>query len=140
MSSSDAGVRRLLYILMVLVALGLASNFYLASQLDRNSEELAAMRILLQRQMMGTALTQAEELQKRMDSLNESAAGIDAKMQKAQEEMDARLRKAQDDFVARMNTELPKMMDNYLKSRAKGLESVIPQRLREVVPQAPATN
>jgi uncharacterized protein HemX len=139
MSSSDSGVRTLLYILMVLVALGLASNFYLASQLDRNSEELASMRVLLQRQMMGTALTQAEELQKRMDSLNQSAAGIDAKMQKAQEEMDARLRKAQDDFVARMNAELPKMMDNYVKTRAKGLESVIPQQLREAVPQTPAT-
>jgi methionyl-tRNA synthetase len=32
------------------------------------------------------------------------------------------LQKAQDDFVARMNVELPKIMDNYIKSRAPMIE------------------
>jgi citrate synthase len=117
----DAGystVRNLLYIVLVLVVLSILSSFYVASQLARNSDELASLRLLLQKQMMGTALTQAEELQKRMDALNQSASGIDAKMKQAQDEMDAKLKKAQDDFVARLQAELPKMMDNYIKQRA----------------------
>ena len=110
----DAGystVRNLLYIVLVLVVLSILSNFYVASQLAHNSDELASMRLLLQKEMMGTALTQAQQLQQKMDALNQSASGIDAKMQKAQ-----------DDFVARMNVELPKMMDNYIKQRSSALE------------------
>jgi citrate synthase len=117
----DAGystVRNLLYIVLVLVVVSILSSLYVASQLARNSDELASLRLLLQKQMMGTALTQAEELQKRMDALNQSASGIDEKMKKAQDEMDAKLKKAQDDFVARLQAELPKMMDNYIKQRA----------------------
>ena len=117
----DAGystLRNLLMIVLALVLLSILSNFYVASQLSRNSDELASMRLLLQKQMMGTALTQANELQKRMDTLNESAAGIDAKM-----------KKAQDDFVARMQVELPKIMDNYAKTRTPMLEKQIERRL-----------
>jgi len=136
MDSGISTVRNLLYIVLVLVALALASNFYVASQLDYNSQELASLRLVLQKQMTGTALTQAAELQKRMDALNESATGIDAKMKQAQEEMDAKLKKAQDDFVARMNVELPRMMDNYIKQRAKRLETSIPQGVREKMPKA----
>jgi citrate synthase len=127
----DAGystVRNLLYMVLVLVVLSILSNFYVSSQLARNSDELASLRLLLQKQMMGTALTQAVELQKRMDALNQSAEGIDAKMQKAQDQMDAKLRKAQDDFVARMQAELPKMMDNYIKQRAPVVEKQLEQR------------
>ncbi len=127
----DAGystLRNLLSIVLVLVLLSILSNFYVASQLARNSDELASMRLLLQKQMMGTALTQSEELQKRMDALNQSAAGIDAKMKQAQDEMDAKLKKAQDDFVARMQVELPKIMDNYVKQRAPLVEKQLQQR------------
>jgi uncharacterized protein HemX len=128
MDSGISTVRNLLYIVLVLVALALASNFYVASQLDYNSQELASLRLVLQKQMTGTALTQAEELQKRMDALNESATGIDAKMKQAQEEMDAKLKKAQDDFVARMNVELPRMMDNYIKQRVPVVQKQLEQR------------
>jgi hypothetical protein len=128
MDTGYSTVRNLLYVLLVLVLVATGSNFYVAMQLDRNSQELASLRLLLQKQMMGTALTQAAELQKRMDALNESAAGIDAKMRRAQEEMDAKLKKAQDDFVARMNVELPRMMDNYIKQRAPLIEKQLQQR------------
>jgi len=136
MDSGISTVRNLLYIVLVLVILAMGSNFYVASQIEHNSQELASLRLLLQKQMMGTALTQAQELQKRMDALNQSATGIDAKMKQAQEEMDAQLKKAQDDFVARMNVELPRMMDNYIKQRAKGLQGVIPQDVRQKAEEA----
>jgi citrate synthase len=128
MDTGYSTVRNLLYIVLVLVVLAVLSNFYVASQLSRNSDELASLRLYLQKQMMGTVLTQAEELQKRMDALNQSAAGIDAKMKKAQDEMDAKLKKAQDDFVARMQVELPRIMDNYIKQRAPLVQRQLEQR------------
>ena len=128
MDTGYSTVRNLLFVLLALVVLAMLSNFYVASQLDRNSQELASLRLLLQKQLMGSALTQAEELQKRMDALNQSAAGIDVKMKQAQEEMDAKLKKAQDDFVARLNVELPRMMDNYIKQRAPLVQRQLEQR------------
>ena len=80
---------------------------------------------------MPLALTQSEELQKRMDSLNASANGMDDKLKQAQDEMDARLRKAQDDFVARMQVELPKIMDNYAASRAPKLKREAEKQLKK---------
>jgi citrate synthase len=127
----DAGystVRNLLFIVLGLVLLAILSNFYVATQLARNSDELASLRQLLAKQVMGSALSEAEELQKRMDALNQSASGIDAKMKQAQDEMDARLKKAQDDFVARLQAELPKMMDNYIKQRAPLVQKQLEQR------------
>jgi H2-forming N5,N10-methylenetetrahydromethanopterin dehydrogenase-like enzyme len=128
MDSTNSALRNLLFFVIALVIIAILSNFWVASQVDKNTQELASLRLLMQKQMMGTALTQAEELQKRMDALNQSAAGIDAKMKQAQEEMDAKLRKAQDDFVARMNVELPKTMDNYVKSRAPLIQKQLEQR------------
>ena len=128
MDTGYSTVRNLIYVVLALVVVAILSNFYVASQLDRNSQELASLRLLLQKQLMGTALTQVEELQKRMETLNQSAAGIDAKMKQAQEEMDAKLEKAQDDFVARMNVELPRMMDNYIKQRAPLVQRQLEQR------------
>lgn len=128
MDTGISSVRNLLYVVLVLVLLAIASNFYVAQKVDSNSQELASMRLLLQKQLMGNVMTQSEELQKRMDSLNQSASGIDAKMKQAQDEMDAKLKKAQDDFVARMQMELPKMMDNYIKQRAPTVERQLIQR------------
>ena len=128
MDTGYSTVRNLLFVLLALVVLAILSNFYVASQLDRNSQELASLRLLLQKQLMGSALTQAEELQKRMDALNQNAAGIDVKMKQAQDEMDAKLKKAQDDFVARLNVELPRMMDNYIKQRAPLVQRQLEQR------------
>ena len=79
MDTGISTVRNLLYVVLVLVLLTLLSNFYVASQLSRNSDELALMRSVLQKQLMGTALTQSQQLQERMQALNDSAAGIDAK-------------------------------------------------------------
>jgi H2-forming N5,N10-methylenetetrahydromethanopterin dehydrogenase-like enzyme len=128
MDSTNSALRNLLFFVIALVIIAILSNFWVASQIDKNTQELASLRLLMQKQMMGTALTQAEELQKRMDALNQSAAGIDAKMKQAQDEMDAKLRKAQDDFVARMNAELPKTMDNYVKTRAPLIQKQLEQR------------
>jgi hypothetical protein len=127
----DAGystVRNLLYVVIVLVLISILSNFYVASQLARNSDELASLGLFLQKQMMGSVLTQATELEKRMDGLNQSATGIEAKLKQAQDEMDAKMKKAQDDFVARMQVELPKMMDNYIKQRAPLVQRQLEQR------------
>ena len=118
MDSGNATVRNLLYIVLVLTVLAVFSNFYVASQLARNSDELARLGLLLQKQMMGTALQQSEQLQQKMDKLNQDAEGIDAK-----------LKKAQDDFVARMNVELPRIMDNYIKTRAPAIQK---QALKEI--------
>src|SRR5208337_3724368 len=111
MDTGLSTIRNLLYVVIVLVSLSALSGFYVATELARNSDELASLRLLLQKEMMGTALTQAQELEKRMDALNQDAAGIDAKLQKAQ-----------DDFVARMQVELPRIMDNYIKTRAPEVE------------------
>lgn len=127
MDSGYSTVRNLLFVVLVLVVLAILSNFYVAKELARNSDELASLRGLLAKQLMSTALTQSEELQKRMDALNQSANGIDAKMQQAQEAMDAKLKKAQDDFVARMQVELPRIMDNYVKTRAPLIEKKLEQ-------------
>jgi cell division protein FtsB len=104
-------IRNLLWALLVLVVLSALSGFYVATQLERNSDELASLRLVLQKEMMGTALTQAQQLEKQMESLNQDAAGIDAKLQKAQ-----------DDFAARMQVELPRIMDDYIKQRSSILE------------------
>jgi outer membrane murein-binding lipoprotein Lpp len=121
MDSGYSTVRNLLYIVLVLSLLSVFSNLYVASELSRNSDELARLGLLLQKQLMGSAMEQSQELQKKMDQLNQDAAGIDAKLQKAQ-----------DDFVARMNIELPRIMDNYIKSRAPMIER---QVMKQAVPQ-----
>jgi uncharacterized protein YoxC len=111
MDSGISTVRNLIYIVLVLTLLSIFANFYVASQLSRNSDELDRLGLLLQKQMMGSAVEQSQQLQKKMDQLNQDAAGIDAKLQKAQ-----------DAFVARMNVELPRIMDNYVKTRAPAIE------------------
>ncbi len=117
MDTGYSTIRNLLYFVLALVVLAILSNVYVASQLARNSDELASLRQLLAKQLMGSALTEAEELQKRMDALNESANGIDAKLQKAQ-----------DDFAARMQVELPRIMDNYVKERMPLVEKQLEKR------------
>ena len=131
MDTGYSSLRNLLWVVLVLVALAVLSNFYVASQLSRNSDELASIRLLLQKQLMGDVMTQSAELQKRMDALNQTAGGINSQMKQAEDEMDAKLKKAQDDFVARMQTELPKIMDNYVKQRAPGLEKQAQQELQK---------
>jgi hypothetical protein len=111
MDNGIATVRNLLYIVLVLTVLSILANFYVGTELARNSDELDGLRLLLAKEMTSTALEQSQQLQKRMDQLNADAAGIDAKLQKAQ-----------DDFVARMNVELPRIMDNYIKTRAPQIE------------------
>jgi hypothetical protein len=131
MDAHYSTIRNLLMFVLVLAALAVVSNFYVASRLDRNSDELASIYQLLQKDLMGKALTQSEELQKRMDALNASANGMDAKMKQAEDDMDAKLRKAQDDFVARMKVELPQIMDNYAASRAPQLEKAAQKQLKK---------
>lgn len=111
MDTGISTVRNLLWILLTITVLSAASNFYVATELSRNSDEMALLRQYLEKQAMGNLMTQSEELQKRMDALNQTAGGMDAKM-----------KEAQDAFVVRLQQELPKMMDNYIQSRTPGLE------------------
>ena len=120
MDTGISTVRNLLYVVLVLVLLTLFSNFYVASQLSRNSDELSLMRQVLQKQLMGTALTQSQQLQDRMQALNDSAAGIDAKLQAAQ-----------DSFVKRMEVELPRIMDNYVKQRTPVMQRAVERKLEQ---------
>ena len=120
MDTGISTVRNLLYVVLVLVLLTLLSNFYVASQLSRNSDELSLMRSVLQKQLMGTALTQSQQLQERMQALNDSAAGIDAKLQAAQ-----------DSFVKRMEVELPRIMDNYVKQRTPVMQRAVEKKLEQ---------
>jgi hypothetical protein len=131
MDAQYSSLRNLLWVAIVVGLLALVSNFYVASRLDRNSDELASIYQLLRKDLMGKALTQSEELQKRMDSLNASANGMDAKLKQAQDEMDAHLKKAQEDFVARMKVELPQIMDNYAASRAPKLQREAEKQLKK---------
>ena len=127
-------LRNLLYAVLALLAIAVLSNFYLATQLSRNADDIAVLQELVQKQMMTGVLTKADELQSKMDAasarldaLNKSASGIDAKMAAAQDQMDAKLTKAQDDLVARMKVEVPKILDDYLKQRVNELRTKLPQ-------------
>jgi hypothetical protein len=119
MDSGISTVRNLLYIVLVLALLSVFADAYVGMQLSQNTDELASLRLLLQKQMMGSAINQSEELQRKMDVLDRDAAGIDAKLQKAQ-----------DDMVARMNVELPRIMDNYIKTRAPEIQK---QAMKQMV-------
>jgi len=134
METGYATVRNLLYAVLALLVIAILSNFYVASQLSRNSDDLAALQEVVQKQLMTGVLGKADELQgkldtasSRLDALNKSATGIDAKMSAAQEQMDAKINKAQDDLVARMKVEIPKIIDDYLKERVPALRSKLPQ-------------
>jgi len=115
MDNGISTVRNLLYIVLVLAVLSIVADGYVGVQLSQNSDELARLSLLLQKQMMTSAVEQSQQLQQKMDKLDQDAAGIDQKMQDAQ-----------DKFVARMNRELPPLMertmDNYIKKRAPMIE------------------
>ncbi len=68
MDSGISTVRNLLYIVLVLALLSIFANIYVGTQLSQNSDELARLGLLLQKQMMSTAMEQSQQLQKKMDS------------------------------------------------------------------------
>jgi hypothetical protein len=111
MDNGISAIRNLLYIVLVLALLSVVADVYVGMQLSQNSDELARLGLILQKQMEKSVVGQSEQLQKKMDMLDQDAGAIDAK-----------LKKAQDDFVARMNVELPRIMDNYIKTRAPQIE------------------
>jgi hypothetical protein len=115
MDSGLSTVRNLLYIVLVLALLSVFANIYVGTQLATNSEELSRLGLLLQKQLMTNGVEQSGKLQQKMEKLNQDADGIDAKLQKAQ-----------DDFVVRMNHDLPPLidrtMDNYIKTRMPTME------------------
>jgi len=134
MEAGYVTVRNLLYAVLALLVIAILSNFYVATQLSRNSDDIAALQYSVQKLMMTGVLDKADELQRKLDAtsrqldaLNKSATGIDAKMSAAQDQMDAKINKAQDDLVARMKVEIPKIIDDYLKERVPALRSKLPQ-------------
>ena len=75
----DAGLstlRNLLYVVIVLVLLSALSGFYVATELARNSDELASLRLLLQKEMMGTALTHARNWRSRWTRLTRALPAL----------------------------------------------------------------
>jgi uncharacterized protein HemX len=115
MDSGISTVRNLLYIVLVLAVLSIAADGYVGVQLSQNSDELARLSVLLQKQLMTSAVEQSQQLQEKMDRASQQMDGMDQKMQDAQ-----------DKFSARMNRELPplieKTMDNYIRTRAPQIE------------------
>jgi hypothetical protein len=122
MDNGLSTVRNLLWIVLVLALLSIFADMYVGVQLSQNSDELARLGLLLQKQLGQTVIGQSQQLQDKMDMLDRDASGIDAKLQKAQNDMDAKMKKAQDDLVVRMNAELPRIMDNYIRTRAPQIE------------------
>ncbi len=122
MDNDLSKIRTLLYIVLVLALLAVCTNIYVGMQLSQNSDELAKLGMLVHKEMMGSAAEESQKLDEKMDKLADNASSIDAKMQKAQDEMDAKMQKAQDEMVARMKTEIPKIMDSYIKSKAPELQ------------------
>ena len=118
MDNGLSTVRNLLWVIVGLTLLSIFANVYVGTELARNSDELDGLRQVLAKQLTSTALEQSQQLQNKMEQLNQDAAGIDAKLQKAQ-----------DDFVARMNVELPRIMDNYIKTRAPMVERQAMQQI-----------
>ena len=123
MDSGISTVRNLLYIVLVLVVLSLLTSIYLGTQLSRNSDELARLSLLMQKQLMTTAVEQSQQLQEKMERLNQQADGIDAKMEAAQNR-----------FEDKMKRDLPPLMertmDNYVRTRMPRVE-------REAMKQLP---
>ena len=122
MDNGLSTVRNLLWIVLVLALLSIFADMYVGVQLSQNSDELARLGLLLQKQLAQSVVGQSQQLQDKMDMLDRDASGIDAKLQKAQNDMDAKMKKAQDDLVVRMNAELPRIMDNYIRTRAPQIE------------------
>jgi hypothetical protein len=126
MDSGLSTVRNLLYIVLVLALLSVVANLYVGVQLGENSDELKRLGLLLQKQLMTSAVEQSQQLQAKMDK-------ADADLQRANDEMahmDQKMKDAQDAMVKRMQVELPKIMDNYIRTRA-------PQIEREAAKQIP---
>ncbi|MGO8790170.1 MAG: hypothetical protein ACLQVL_22690 [Terriglobia bacterium] len=115
MDSGISTVRNLLYIVLVLALLSIVANIYVGTQLSQNSDELARLGLLLQKQLMTSGIEQSQQIQQKMDEANRQMAGMDQK-----------LKNAQDDMVKRMNVELPPLinrtMDNYIRTRAPQIE------------------
>lgn len=111
MDSGLSTVRNLLYIVLVLALLSVVADIYVGTQLAQNSEELARLGLLLQKQLMTSAVEQSQQLQQKMDRASDQMAGMDQKMKDAQDQM-----------VARLKVELPRIMDNYIKTRAPQIE------------------
>jgi ABC-type transport system involved in cytochrome bd biosynthesis fused ATPase/permease subunit len=130
MDSGLSTIRNLLYIVLVLALLSILANIYVGTQLSQNSDELASFGRLLKAQMEQNVVGQSEQLQKKMEALNQQADGIDAKLQNAQ-----------DSFVARMNKDLPPLinrsMDSYIKTRTPMIEKEVEREVMKQVPQVP---
>ena len=115
MDSGLSTVRNLLYIVLVLVLLAVATNIYVGTQLSENSEELARLGKILQDNLMTSTADQSKQLEDKLDAVNKS-------VQDAQADM-AKQRQA---FMDQLNSEAPKIidrsMDDYIRRKAPQLE------------------
>ncbi len=115
MDSGLSTVRNLLYIVLVLALLAVATNFYVATQLSQNSEELSRLSTLLEKQLGTTGIDQSQKLIDRLDQAHRDADAIDGKLAKARE-----------DFMTDLNNKAPgiveRAMDKYIQKKAPQLE------------------
>jgi hypothetical protein len=119
MDNGISTVRNLLYIVLVLAVLSIVADGYVGMQLSQNSDELARLSVLLQKQVMSSAVEQSQQLQAKMDKLDQDAAGFDQKMDAANTK-----------FFNDLNVKLPIILDKYVKSRAPMIE-------RQAIKQVP---
>jgi hypothetical protein len=115
MDSGLSTVRNLLYIVLVLALLAVATNLYVATQLSQNSEELSRLSTLLEKQLGTSGIDQSQKLIDRLDQAHRDADAIDGKLAKARE-----------DFMADLNNKAPgiveRAMDKYIQKKAPQLE------------------
>ena len=123
MDNGLSTIRNLLYVVLGLTVLSILANFYVGSELARNSNELDGLRQVLAKEMMGTVLEQSQQLNAQLQQLNDQAGGIDEKMKKAQDAM-----------VERMQKELPRMMDAYVRNRMPQVEREAMKQLPQQIP------
>jgi peptidoglycan hydrolase CwlO-like protein len=111
MDSGISTVRNLLIVVLVLVLLSILTNIYVGNQLAQNSAELHNLGHLMQNQVQNSVVEQSQQLQAKMDKLDQDAAGFDQKMDEANKK-----------FFKDLNDQLPIILDKYVKSRAPQIE------------------
>src|ERR1700691_4875430 len=100
MDSGLSTVRNLLYIVLVLALLAVATNLYVATQLSQNSEELSRLSTLLEKHLGTSGIDHSQKLIDRLDQAHRDADAIDGKLAKSRE-----------DFMSDLNNKAPGIVE-----------------------------
>lgn len=109
-------LQKLVYLLVAILVVMLGFVIYQSQQLDKNRTELNDIR-----NQAGNALAQAvPALDARLKTFDDRLDSVDGKMKAEEDHMVQRLH-------TEMETEMPKMLDKYLDTKMKQLNSQVPQ-------------